>query len=291
MKTPDALRSLLRSIDGRSYKAYERIKGDYAFGSCRLTVDYVQPDPFAPPSQLIVSVPQAAAGFPVDLFSNSVRAMALEDFLTRMFHDCSSAARAGSRGTGGSGLISIDRPPQEVIKRAAVLVGERTVEARFVVGLPARGRTVLGRQAEELLLGEVPRIVGEAFTYRRLDAAAVRRHVDTVEDSDSIRRGLAERGLIAFIAAGAILPRASGVDDRPLTEGTVVPFEPPDSLMVEFHAPHRGAVRGMGIPAGVTLVVGEATTASRRCSTRSRRECTTTFPETGGSSRSPTGSP
>ncbi|MER2093000.1 MAG: ABC-ATPase domain-containing protein, partial [Saccharopolyspora rectivirgula] len=60
--------------------------------------------------------------------------------------------------------------------------------------------------------------------------------------------------LVAFVADGAILPRRSGVDDRPLTSG--VPFRSPDSLRVEVELPNRGTVTGMGIPEGVTLIVG-----------------------------------
>ncbi|MDD5555775.1 MAG: ABC-ATPase domain-containing protein [bacterium] len=256
MKTPDTLRAVLARIDGRGYKAYEDIRGEYDFGSYRLTVDYVQPDPFAPPSQIIARLSQAEAGFPPGLFSNAVRRTALEDFLARRFHELSGRSRPGSRGTGRSGLISIDGPPQEVIRRTAVLVGEAAVEARFVVGLPARGRTVLGRQAAAIFFDEIPYLVEKALVWRHLDAAAAARHVDAVEDAAFIRDGLRERRLVAFVADGAILPRASGVDDRPLAGRDVVAFRSPDALRVEFRTPHRGAVTGMGVPEGVTLVVG-----------------------------------
>ena len=63
--------------------------------------------------------------------------------------------------------------------------------------------------------------------------------------------------LLAFVAAGAILPRRSGIDPRPLSESEgAIPFVPPSDLTVELSTPHRGPVRGMGIPAGVTLIVG-----------------------------------
>jgi predicted ABC-class ATPase len=63
-------------------------------------------------------------------------------------------------------------------------------------------------------------------------------------------------GLVAFVADGSILPRRSGVDDRPLRGDNVVPFRSPDSLRVEVMLPHAGQVTGMGIPQGVTLIVG-----------------------------------
>src|SRR5690606_11418050 len=64
------------------------------------------------------------------------------------------------------------------------------------------------------------------------------------------------RGLVAFVADGAYLPRRSGVDDRPLPFEEAVSFRSPESLRVTLDAPHAGAVTGMGVPAGVTLIVG-----------------------------------
>ena len=74
-------------------------------------------------------------------------------------------------------------------------------------------------------------------------------------DQEKIRKWLSETGLVAFIADGSILPRRSGVDDRPLLVNPV-PFYSPDELAVNVDLPHQGMVRGMGIPPGVTLIVG-----------------------------------
>ena len=43
----ERLRSKLRSLDGRNYKAYKDIAGQYDFGDFSLYIDYVQGDPFA----------------------------------------------------------------------------------------------------------------------------------------------------------------------------------------------------------------------------------------------------
>nr|HQU61076.1 ABC-ATPase domain-containing protein [Saprospiraceae bacterium] len=67
------------------------------------------------------------------------------------------------------------------------------------------------------------------------------------------RQKLSGLGLIAFIADGALLPRASGVDPRPLKEGIL--FQSPPALKVEVELPNR-KLSGMGIPEGITLVVG-----------------------------------
>ncbi|RLI58429.1 MAG: hypothetical protein DRO93_09880, partial [Candidatus Thorarchaeota archaeon] len=44
------LRELLSKIDGRGYKAYKDLEGEYSFPDFHLIVDHVQSDPFAPPS-------------------------------------------------------------------------------------------------------------------------------------------------------------------------------------------------------------------------------------------------
>jgi predicted ABC-class ATPase len=84
----------------------------------------------------------------------------------------------------------------------------------------------------------------------------LRAHVETYEDAEALRGQLADRHLVAFVADGAGLPRRSGVDDRPLARERAVPFESPVSLRITLNAPHAGEVTGMGVPEGVTLLVG-----------------------------------
>lgn len=250
----NALHSTLLDLDGRGYKAYKDIKGRYSFPEFTLIVDRVQGDPFASPSQLRVQVPQTVAQFPPQLYASSSREMALRDYLTRQF-DRAAQQLSSRRGTGKSGLIAITRVGQEVLARTAALINAERVEIRFVVGLPARGRQILGRQAAEMLCDDIPEIVANALKYASLNAQTIQQHVETIEDADWLRDRLLEQNLVAFVADGAILPRHSGVDDRPLLE-EAVPFQSPPSLQVEFDCPNRGKITGMGIPAGVTLIVG-----------------------------------
>ncbi len=69
-----------------------------------------------------------------------------------------------------------------------------------------------------------------------------------------LRNQLSERGLVAFVANGSILPRLSGASDKPMKEA--IPFESPESLCVEMTAPNQGKITGLGIRKGVTLIVG-----------------------------------
>ncbi|MBD1867778.1 ABC-ATPase domain-containing protein [Cyanobacteria bacterium FACHB-471] len=252
----------LLQLDQRSYKAYKQIAGVYQFAGFQLSIDYVQGDPFASPSRLRVQIPQTGSqetdsgiqSFPEELYRSHSREVALRDYLTRQFAQVAAEVR-GRRGSGNSGLIAIAPTSQQVLERTSVLITSKQLEARFVVGLPARGRTILGKQAAELLCEDLPLIVDRALNYAQLNFAELRHHVETVEDADWLRQKLAERGLVAFVANGAILPRQSGVDDRPLTQNAL-PFESPASLQVSFQRPNQGEISGMGIPSGITLIVG-----------------------------------
>lgn len=250
----DDLRQTLTRLDGRGYPAYKDLRGAYAFDGFALHIDRVQGDPFAAPSRCRVVVPQETAGFPSHTYDNPSRRTALCSYLALRFAEgCHTASRR--RGSGKSGLLDIDAPGQQILERTCINVDAGAVEARFSVGLPANGRRIAGRQAADLLTADVPRIVKEALLYAAQDAEAIDTWGDTNEDADALRSQLEGRGLVAFVGEDAVLPRRSGVDDRPLTEGAV-PFAPPPELAVELETPNSGTLRGMGIPQGITLIVG-----------------------------------
>ncbi len=255
------LRQTLRRIDGRGYKAYKDIKGCYRFDRFTFCIDHVQGDPFAAPSRVHIEVDAETAGFPRWTCESPggrgrSREIAARDYITRRFAEAARRIAAGHRGTGKGGIIEIDRPGQEVLERTSAFIGEGGVEIRFFVGLPAFGRKIAGRHAEAMLLDEVPEIVAEAAFFGALDDDELRRHVEVVEDADALRSRLPELGLVAFVADGAILPRRSGIDQRPMAAGEAVAFEAPASLRVSVDLPNRGEVSGMGIAEGITLIVG-----------------------------------
>ncbi|NJL01699.1 MAG: ABC-ATPase domain-containing protein [Spirulinaceae cyanobacterium SM2_1_0] len=256
MQTAHELAATLHALDGKSYGAYRAIAHQcYHYPQFTLQVERVQSDPFAAPSAVRVELPPDSAALPASLHRPSLRAVAAADFLTRAF---SRVARQLSvdLGSGNSGMIVIAPVSQVILDRTAVQIDlDGTVIARFTVGLPAQGRRILGRQAAPLLTEVLPRIVTASLCYPALDAAALRAQVELVEDAEALRQGLHERGLVAFVANGSILPRQSGADDRPLSTGAV-PLRSPPSLEVTLPCPHRGTVTGLGIPQGVTLIVG-----------------------------------
>ena len=256
MKDKNYLIKLLAGINGRGFKAYRELQGVYDFDTFSLIVDHVQSDPFAAPSRFRVTIPQKTAAFPEDTFGNKSREVGLRDFLTRQFCLHAKKISKQDRGTGKSGLITMDTPGQEVLERTSVFVNKESVEARFVVGLPARGHTVLANIAKEMLLHEIPEIVTRSLLYDSLERAQLYRHIETVEDADFLRERLSGLSLIAFVADGAVLPRASGIDNRPMSRGTIVPFQSPPAFSVPVELPNHGLIKGMGIPEGVTLITG-----------------------------------
>lgn len=259
MATGADLEAILRRIDGRGYKAYRALRGTYDLEGFRLSVDHVQGDPFAAPSRLSARVESGRAGFPDFLSASRIRRIAWADFLTRALHRAIRTTAVGRRGTGRSGLFEIDRGNQEVLEANSVVIHRGFLEARFTAGLPAAGRSIRGRQAAEMLLSELPRIVRRSLFYARLPREELRRQVQVVEDQDALRTQLEERGLVAFVANGSSLPRRTGVDDRPLVPTPaepVIDFRSPSTLEVELDRPNGGPVRGMGLKPGVTLIVG-----------------------------------
>ncbi len=249
------LRSLLKRIDGKGYKAYKEIKGSWTYRDFTLHVDHVQGDPFAAPSRLCVEIETARAGIPAAALATPLRRRAAGDYFARAFRSAIAATVKGNRGIGKSGEVTIAAGGQEILERNAVVFTGGTLQCRFLLGLPARGRIILGLQAEEMLFDELPRLVEKGLDLQRLPPGGLERHLASAEDQDALRRALPGAGLVAFVAEEALLPRRSGIDPRPLDEGAR-PFVPPTDLTVELLTPHRGPVRGMGIPAGVTLIVG-----------------------------------
>eukprot|EP00667_Euglena_gracilis_P005408 EG_transcript_5443 len=261
--TAAQLKERLQWIDGKQYGAYKDIAGTYHFPDFTLFMDSIQRDPFAPPSRMRVRVPWAQAGVPSPLVANRIRRVATGDFLTRTFWSRAHEAGLDEALAGGSwaapkgGDVNISKPSQHVLQRTSVvIVPLQFVEARCTIGLPAAGRRILADRAAEVLCRKLPRVVAASLLYSALDAAALEAHVLSVEDQDALRRQLAREGLAAFVRDGAVLPRASGASDLPMPADAAVPFASPPTLQRTLPLPNRGAVSGMAIPRGVTLIVG-----------------------------------
>ncbi len=253
---PETLHRLLTSLDRKGYKAYKALQGrSFDFSPFRVTFEHVQGDPFAAPSRISVSLDAAAAGFSPSYFSTPVRRLALEDHLLRGVNDYLQRMKFSVRGSGKSGVVSVQVPGQKVLKRSALLVdGGRLTLVQFA-GLPAQGRTILGQECLRLFSDLLPPLWQATLLADSLDLSRLDRAVHTLEDYDVLQAALRKNDWVSFVANGSILPRASGVSDRPLRK-KAVPFRAPGELSAAVELPHAGRVEGMPLPRGITLIVG-----------------------------------
>ncbi len=256
MKQSEDLRQLLNKIDHRGYPAYKETKGSWNFGKFILNIEHVQGDPFAAPSSLSVEVPGKVAGFLTGLYEKKCRRIALQDYLIREFYKECGKYSFKAKGSGKSGLISVTKCGQEILERSAcsILPENGTVILRFEVGFPANGRTINAKELIKIFFDFLPRCVENALVYKNLDAKKIDEFVKLAEDFEFIQEHLEDKGLVAFVANGSLLPRESGVSEKPMKGGIV--FKSPDTMEVSFDLPGAGKITGMGIQKGVTLIVG-----------------------------------
>ena len=256
MQTSDDLNRLLARIDRKGYPAYKETRGAYRFPGYVLSIDHVQGDPFAAPSKLSIHVDAAAAAFPPALYRLPGQRIALQDELTRQFGRQAAQFSFQAKGSGQSGLISVSRCGPEILERTACRLDPESgaVLLRLEVGFPANGRTINARELEKILFEFLPRCVKSTLFYPNLDARRLQAVADLAEDQHAIREWLPKLGLCAFVADGSILPRESGVSSKPMRDA--VPFRSPPERSVTLELPHRGRITGMGLPRGITLIVG-----------------------------------
>ncbi|GAA3026013.1 ABC-ATPase domain-containing protein [Tetragenococcus solitarius] len=253
MKNATTFDQMLNSLDGQKYGAYKRIKGRYQFENYQLSVDHIQVDPYAPPSKMRIIMDRKTAGIPHKWLDTQDKRIAVADFLTRTFE---KAIQAISKKTKSeiNRMIFIDHCGQEILQRTSVVINDNELEVRFEVGLPAAGRKIKGRTASYLFKKILPEIVEQSLLYQNLDQEVLKKQLTLMLDQSFIRAELAKRNLVAFVANGSILPRQSGVSDKPLKKA--IPFESPANFEIQFTLPSGRTVTGMGLPAGITLIVG-----------------------------------
>ena len=257
MKNKEDLKKELIKIDHKSYGMYKTLGGSYSFGNYILYIDHVQGDPFASPSRLHFEVKRDRHGFPEEYYQEKHRRLALEDQVLRRFLYELRQIDKGFMGSGKSGRITICPANQTVQERIAVVFSKEKMELRFEMGFPARGRTILAKEMQKLVFDILPQLAENTLFYRNWDTKNkkyLEQAIFLADDQKVLREELKKRNLTAFVADGAVLPRESGVSDRPMRGA--VPFASPESMRIEVELPHKGKVTGMGIPEGITVIVG-----------------------------------
>ncbi|EGR2182788.1 isopentenyl-diphosphate delta-isomerase [Vibrio parahaemolyticus] len=240
----DQLTATLKKIEKQNYRAYQQIKGQYDFTDFTLFIDHVQGDPYASASRFRAIRAWSLTGLEWLKDESPAFQRAARDFIARSFEQFAKQENT----------VSIALNGQTVLDSTAVLFTEEGIELRFRVNLPAEGRSVLGKKANNILTFHLPKFIRRATLERELDKEAMVKHCQVVEDQSALREQLEAHNLVAFVANGSVLPRIAGNCDLPMKEA--VEFTAPESLQVTLHAPNKGYVTGLGIPKGITLIVG-----------------------------------
>ncbi|EMP4112011.1 ABC-ATPase domain-containing protein [Vibrio parahaemolyticus] len=240
----DQLTATLKKIEKQNYRAYQQIKGQYDFTDFTLFIDHVQGDPYASASRFRATRAWSLTGLEWLKDESPAFQRAARDFIARSFEQFAKQENT----------VSIALNGQTVLDSTAVLFTEEGIELRFRVNLPAEGRSVLGKKANNILTFHLPKFIRRATLERELDKEAMVKHCQVVEDQSALREQLEAHNLVAFVANGSVLPRIAGNCDLPMKEA--VEFTAPESLQVTLHAPNKGYVTGLGIPKGITLIVG-----------------------------------
>ena len=253
---PPALKQEILSLDGKGYKAYKFFEGkSFDYGPFTIRFEHVQGDSFAQPTRLSISVALDEAGFPLSLFNNPTRALALEDHLLRRVSHLITVSKIRVKGSGKSGKVQVQVPGQKILKRSGMLVKGSRLQLIMFVGLPAQGRTVLGKECLKLFSEVLPPIWHKSLIASSINEEKLNRAVETLEDYQFLQSELKKNNWVAFVANGSNLPRSSGAKDTPLLGERTI-FEAPKGLKKTVELPHAGKTEGMAMPRGITLIVG-----------------------------------
>jgi len=243
----------LKQLNNKGYKAYKSVQGHYNFRDFDLYIDYVQGDPFASPSKIRMVISNKVRFIQKEWLQTKERKIAAADAFARSVSKSVQRQYFSIKGSGKSGMILFDSPGQEVMERSAVQLTSDSITVCMSVGLPANGRKINGREAEKLLINAVPAIIQSSVL--TIKDEEIGEAIKLADQQEAIRRQMRENNWIAFIANGAILPRVSGISNRPLENAVV--FQSPEENEVDLIIPHQDEpIKGMAVKTGITLIVG-----------------------------------
>lgn len=265
MKDKKEFYNLLAELDGQPVSEYQQLAGDFDFTRYVIKctgIDFESEGALSP--VFTVRVPQTIAEIPEYLYDSPVRRTAMEDLLLRRL--AANVGRIANFDHNGIARrsIQVSSPQQKILPRNALLITKEYIEVRFEIALPIQqvvvdGDSVVaidGEMAQQIFFEDLPEVIGNSLLYCNLDVAEADGHVNNMEDADRIRQYLGASGQVSFIGDGALVTRAIG-EDMPDYE-RLMPVEIEPDLMEEVEVPHAGAVRGLGIASGLTLILGES---------------------------------
>jgi len=265
MKSIDSLLNEVLQFDNQPFYKLQKLKGrECKFKNFILRILRIQGSPGAYPASIFeVEVPYKESGFPLEYLVPECKKIGLEDFITRQFKEGIDKFAKQNRGADGSGSIWTISIGQKILKRNNVIITPERIKVRFIFSFPSKKKNagiLDAQQTVEMLNNEIPNIVNFSLFFANYDERTkdnLDRQIETSAAQEAIRDYLKKHNLIVFIADGSVLPRASGVDDRPLESNSVIPFKAPDSMSVTIETnTSLGKITGMAIKEGVTVITG-----------------------------------
>ena len=265
MKDKKEFYNLLAGLDGQPCTEYRQMVGDFDFSRYVIKCTALSIDDEETICPVFsIRVPQTIAEIPEYLFDSPVRRTAMEDLLLRRM--ASSVARIANYDHNGIARrhIHVSTPNQKILPRNALLLTKEYIEVRFEITLPVQrivvdgelSLSIDGAIAQQIFFEDLPEIVSSSLLYCNIDTADADEHVNNMEDADRLRQHLGASGAVGFIADGALVSRIAG-QDAPDYE-RLLPVEVDEALFEEVEVPHRGTIRGIAIPNGLTLILGES---------------------------------
>ncbi len=247
------LQKTIASFNGKSYKLYKSLKNTYQFNTFTLKFLKIQSDPFAPPSIIRITTNTKIWGIQKEEINNNFNRITLADYINRVLYRYTNLFST-HLGSGKSGIISIQKPSQEILQRTSVIIEkDGTVLINLKIGLPANGRRINSNAFEKIFFENIPSLIHKASN--STDRDIMDKWVTVINDFYFIQNKLQEMGIVSFIANNSILPRMSGTDPRP-KRTNAIKFQSPQSMEISINLPDNRKITGMGIKKGITLITG-----------------------------------
>lgn len=229
-------RELFSLIDELDFQAVEpgRFGGQIDFTRYQLSIP---PDTTAGWTTIGIRLPQLAAAFPPELFDTPAKRTALEDAALRRMAEAAAAF---------PDFIRVPSPGNEILPRSAVNISPETAQASVTVNF-GPSDTYSGDHLRVLFAEAIPRVINAGLVHCNHDERALNIAVASMQNIVQFRQSLASRGLVAFIGEGATVTRDDG-------EPLHLQF---DSALATTLQASGLSLNGMGIPNGLTLIIGD----------------------------------
>ncbi|MFW5443614.1 MAG: P-loop domain-containing protein [Methylococcaceae bacterium] len=257
------LKRLFDVISAEPYQKIQQLRGAFQFPRYTFAFIKIQGSPGANPASIArVNFSIDESELPRQFLDTSFCCLAVADFLIRRFKRGIEKFAQQNRGKDGSGSFATIELSQKMMQRDTVLFSKNEIELRFIFSLPAKGfggGLFDAEQAWLMFEQELNLIVDYALLYKGYDQATkdeLNKYVDVQIKRQQIKHYMEQNGYIVFINNGAILPRRSGIDDRPAIGSEIKNFQSPQVCQVEIPLVDHKSMQGMAIKQGVSCITG-----------------------------------